>query len=382
MGFVSFNVMLIILLLTGSACKQNSGFRDQHSADTNTGDLNQSDVEKGQALLCRKSGKIWDTKKKSCVGQQEFCTSKGDGSVWQQIEGKDVCLSQRDQCLIEKGAEWKDDKCHSARELCDARNDGSQFVDGVCLTPEAVCLAQGYHYKWTDQGECRLKQFMEYCQDKDILGDTEKTIVEIKRISAVALKIQGRSSCQQAYDWLLKQTELRLLDTKDQLQLTDIYPLAEFTNITQLELTNNRIEDVFPLGKLINLKFLDLQNNKVLKNLDGLSGLENLEYLFLGYNKVNSLKPLENLKKLKYLSIFDNQINDLSPLKSLTALETLHLKSNPVRSLEDIRNLTNLNTLNIKFTPLEVGDEPLNETNCPKEGKISPAVKSFCDLAR
>lgn len=372
-----------LLLILFMNCKQQNIFRGKSSGENNTEPVSEADLDRGKRLSCRKEGKIWNDQSRSCMSEKEFCLSKQDGSIWRTVGDSFTCLSKRDQCLLETGSEWTGTVCLSAREICEKNNDGSKFTDGVCLTPEGSCLKRGYHYKWSSSEQsCELRTFLDYCRDQKPEEATLLTVREIRRVATVTLELTEEASCQQTKDWLSTSDSLRLLDTRDRLLLTDIYPIAEFVQLERLELTNNRIKDIYPLSRLINLEFLDLQNNQVLTFLDDLAGLEKLRYLFLGYNRIIDLSPLASLKNLRMLSLFDNQISELSPLEGLSNLEALHLKSNPIRSLYPLRNLHKLTELDIGLTPVGRGDIPLTETNCPKEGKISETIRNFCEQAR
>ena len=83
--------------------------------------------------------------------------------------------------------------------------------------------------------------------------------------------------------------------------------LAKESGATKLELHGLQITDLEPLAELTDL-----------------------ETLGLGRNQITDLAPLAKLIKLKTLWLPDNKISDLTPLAKLTKLKMLYLGGNPI----------------------------------------------------
>ena len=96
--------------------------------------------------------------------------------------------------------------------------------------------------------------------------------------------------------------------------------------ITELYLANNKIKELCGINHLKNLRKLDLGYNRIrtflTDNTDDntttenestsrLSGLENLEELWIGKNKLESLDGLQNLTKLRRLDVQGNRLISL-----------------------------------------------------------------------
>jgi hypothetical protein len=107
------------------------------------------------------------------------------------------------------------------------------------------------------------------------------------------------------YDWqLAKQTEPngpRWLRTC----LGDVY----FQTPKQVWITDVDIDDLTPLAELTELEAVTLIDNHL-----------------------RDISPLSNLKKLRSLDLSDNDIQDISPLRGLKELEFLDLENNPIAS--------------------------------------------------
>lgn len=93
----------------------------------------------------------------------------------------------------------------------------------------------------------------------------------------------------------------------------DLTLLARCINLTQLDLSGNRVSDISPLAGLTHLKVLHLLGNKII-DLRPLAGLVNLQILDLQRNRIVDITPLKGLTQLEKLYLTDNQIVDLKPL--------------------------------------------------------------------
>ena len=81
-------------------------------------------------------------------------------------------------------------------------------------------------------------------------------------------------------------------------KISELIPIA-IANLTELYLTENRIEKMEGFGGHAKIKVLELRRNKI-NNLQGLGGMAELTDLYLAENKIKSLAGLEapNLKRL------------------------------------------------------------------------------------
>ncbi len=151
--------------------------------------------------------------------------------------------------------------------------------------------------------------------------------------------------------------------------LSDISFIKHFTNITELNLSNNDIVDISPLKNLKKLTALNIEENQIL-SISALGDLTNLKDLRMGGNSVTKLAPLKslvnltrleikdcgritdisvtgNLTKLKRLVITGGDISDISVVKKLKKLQHLNLSSNRISDISSLSKLTNLEYLNL-----------------------------------
>ena len=111
--------------------------------------------------------------------------------------------------------------------------------------------------------------------------------------------------------------------------ISDLSPLSDLTQLTELDLRNNAIVDISPLSGLTQLTALSLDDNNI-SDVSPLTSLTQLQALSLNNNNISDVSPLISLTQLKELYLSNNNISDVSPLTSLTQLKELYLDGNPL----------------------------------------------------
>ncbi len=107
-------------------------------------------------------------------------------------------------------------------------------------------------------------------------------------------------------------------------------PLSYIT--TLIDLANNKIKAIEGLSTLVNLRKMDLGANRIrVMDEEQLSGLVNLEELWLGKNKIENIEGLSKLKKLRRLDVQSNRLTSISGLTGqIDSLEELYLAHNGI----------------------------------------------------
>ena len=198
-----------------------------------------------------------------------------------------------------------------------------------------------------------------------LLGGSSPDTQEAGRSGAEGEILQGENSETQAADLAPEvniggqkySTALTELDLRNQgLTDADILPLAEMTNLKELQLDGNQITDLTPLAGLTQLEILHLggdeRGNESLQDLSPLSGLNNLKELYLPASSLNDLSPLSGLSGLERLALRAGEnrtsgVTDLSPLAGLTQMRDLYLVISTLDSLDFVSNMTKLESLRI-----------------------------------
>ena len=120
--------------------------------------------------------------------------------------------------------------------------------------------------------------------------------------------------------------------------------IGALPNLKELTLAGCRLTTTAGLETATGLTFLDIQNNNI-RNIDALSGMTQLQTLYLCDNAVVEVEPLASLKNLTILDISRNTIRDIFPICELTGLTFLNISENRVTDLSRIDHLTNLTDL-------------------------------------
>ena len=167
--------------------------------------------------------------------------------------------------------------------------------------------------------------------------------------------------------------------------ISDLSPLANLTQLQQLDLNHNNITDISPLAKLTDLHELHLSSNKI-SDISVLSGLHNLTDLEVGYNSITDLTPLSGLHLLSKLTISGNAaLSNLDSLASLTNLQSLRAAYLPaLTNITGIKNAVQLSYLELENDNLtdvaalqNIGSLTTVVLNSNHISDLSPLSKSF-----
>jgi len=133
-------------------------------------------------------------------------------------------------------------------------------------------------------------------------------------------------------------------------RISDISPLVELTSLRRLSLGNNQINDASPLAGLTNLESLLLYRNEI-DDISSLVGLTNLTRLQLGYNNISNISSLSGMANMRILRLSHNNISDISPLADMANLIELQLAANQIGDISPLVNMTELISLTLWDNP-------------------------------
>lgn len=171
---------------------------------------------------------------------------------------------------------------------------------------------------------------------EDLITDCQTTIKDdgpLAHTFQTLMTVTETNNCRELKHALEKTSILHL----EQQELSDISPLAHFSNLRELYLDYNDLSDISVLSKLAKLQILWIDDNNI-EDISALSSL-NLLWLSAGDNKISSLEPLRSQKNLTNLWLGANEIQDISPLSDLTRLKKLHLAKNQIQDVGALSDL-------------------------------------------
>lgn len=156
---------------------------------------------------------------------------------------------------------------------------------------------------------------------------------------------------------------LRKIDLgANRIRVLDEEEMSGLENLEELWLGKNKIEHISGISKLTKLRKLDLQSNR-LTRIENLHGqVDTLEELYLSHNAIDVLgASCETGLALPFtqLSTIDmtrNRLTDTSPFAHLTSLTDLWISGNDIKSFDDIeplRGLTELDSLYMEMNPVD-----------------------------
>lgn len=168
---------------------------------------------------------------------------------------------------------------------------------------------------------------------------TNKDVVGVTELSFEGCGITGIEALAQFEDL----TNLNLKNN----QVRDLSPLEKLISLTQLNLQENRIDDISALSELCSLTDLQLSENTI-TDISALSEMTCLCKLLLEKNQINDISALAKLEGIKELDLSDNQISGVESLSGLKNLETLDLKNNNISDIKPISSLTKIKEVNLE----------------------------------
>lgn len=138
--------------------------------------------------------------------------------------------------------------------------------------------------------------------------------------------------------------------------------MSGLENLEELWLGKNKIEHISGLRKLTKLRKLDLQSNRLtrIENLEG--QIDSLEELYLSHNAIDVIGATCEtglalpFAQLSTIDMTRNRLTDTSPFAHLTSLTDLWISGNDIKSFDDVEHLqmlTNLDSLYLEYNPVE-----------------------------
>ncbi|XP_066524596.1 LOW QUALITY PROTEIN: leucine-rich repeat and guanylate kinase domain-containing protein [Hoplias malabaricus] len=140
-------------------------------------------------------------------------------------------------------------------------------------------------------------------------------------------------------------------------QISTMKDLSAYTSLCKLMLDYNCFSEIRGLEKCSSLTHLSVAHNKI-SRISGLTGLP-LKHLCLRGNLIKKIENLHSLRNLQVLDLSSNRIHSLSGLQNLHFLGSVNLESNMISEVKEathVHDLSLLRELNLKRNPVK--DQP------------------------
>ncbi len=134
-------------------------------------------------------------------------------------------------------------------------------------------------------------------------------------------------------------------------QITDISPLVNMTTIQSLYLGSNQIADISPLANMTTIQSLDLSSNQV-SDISPLANMTTIQSLYLDNNQITDISTLANMTTIQSLYLDNNQITDISTLANMTTIKSLFLRVNQITDISALANMTAIQSLGLGYNQI------------------------------
>lgn len=147
---------------------------------------------------------------------------------------------------------------------------------------------------------------------------------EIARNHDYEDEIEEETVSGEEYGFIEAVNDLYLGNLEYELTLADLQNLEG-----ELDLSGFELEDLTGVEFCVNITNLNLSGNRIYR-IHQLAGLVKLEVLYLSENRIDDITFLEELSELRELDISFNDVEDISVLLELPNLQYVNLVENPV----------------------------------------------------
>lgn len=202
-------------------------------------------------------------------------------------------------------------KNDNAEEL--ARIKGIYLVDMKRVQAKDFTFEADEEYLYDDD-ESNYNEYEEYYDEEEkITGEHEYED-----------EITEETVADENYGFIEAVNDLYLGNLEYELSLADLQNLEG-----ELDLSGFDLEDLTGAEYCVNITNLNLSGNRIYR-IHQLAGLVKLEVLYLSDNRIDDITFLEGLTELRELDIAFNDIEDISVLLELPGLQYVNLIENPV----------------------------------------------------
>lgn len=154
------------------------------------------------------------------------------------------------------------------------------------------------------------------------------------------------------YKNLLQFKSQTKVDISWNMNISNLKPLAELTDLIEVYFSNTLIDDVSPLRNLNKLENIVCSGSKV-RSLEPLRYASNLKEINCLATQINDISVLANLKNLNKLNLGETNITNIDTLSGLKSVSQLDLSDLQLDAFDALSGMENLSDLNLSGTNIE-----------------------------
>ena len=151
------------------------------------------------------------------------------------------------------------------------------------------------------------------------------------------------------YAMLRRFTQTKELNISYKTHFTQLEPLAELSELEEINFSNTPIADISPLRNLNKLKAIYFSGTQV-SDLSPLQYSVNIRELYAFDTPIQNLEVMQYFRQLEKLYCFNTTVSDLSPLANLKELNALRLSGTQISNIEPLSQLAEMQLLDLSRT--------------------------------
>lgn len=176
-------------------------------------------------------------------------------------------------------------------------------------------------------------------------------------------------------------SQLKKIDLgANRIRVMDADELSGLVNLEELWLGKNKIEMIEGLETLTKLRRLDVQSNRLTTVENLTAQRETLEELYLSHNAITTEGAsiatglAQDFSQLSVLDLCRNRLTTCHPFGHLKGLEELWLSGNEIATFDDVQPIATiqLETIYLEYNPLQ--EDPLYRK---KLAQVIPSLKQI-----
>lgn len=227
--------------------------------------------------------------------------------------------------------------------------DSLPMTQVLHLKADAFVALRPYNFIRNDSFMVVDKDTMSLVFLEKLHGHRPDTVIFIQDTLLKMLPDTITADVSPIYAMLRRFTQTKEINISYKTHFTQLEPIAQLSELEEINFSNTPISDISPLRNLNKLKAIYFSGTQV-NDLSPLQYSINIRELYAFDTPINNLFVMQYFRQLEKLYCFNTTVSDLSPLANLKNLNALRLSGTPVSDISALRDLTALQLLDLSKT--------------------------------